>query len=404
MEAKFRHQRSSRTNCTVDQDIAIVIDDSESTKRAVDGAITYAPGVVEFVTELINGIKLNPSRAALVRVSNTAEVLQGFTTDPMQLTQALQTFTPEWAEQKNNMGVQVVRDLYQTSGRPGVVKYAIFVVDGISMSPEMVMMQSELSWADNITTIAVGFSGSQGGGELLVLAGNEGRVFTADTDAMLADMANMVLNETLDVICEECKNYGDVVVIADDSDSTKRINAEGTAIVYSPSLRELLVSLVDFLNLGNSRLGITLFSSSTRIIANITDDANVLLDAIDNIEPEFRGTRPDLAFQSARAQLAADLRPGATRFIVYLVDGQSDDLTALQTQAALAAQEGIVVVAIGFSEAAPPSEVDDAATSSGTAIMVSSDSDLPGLLSNITAITCQDTRNSHLGSGRESFW
>ncbi|KAK7498614.1 hypothetical protein BaRGS_00010274 [Batillaria attramentaria] len=253
----------------------------------------------------------------------------------------------------------------------------------------MVMMQSELSWADNITTIAVGFSGSQGGGELLVLAGNEGRVFTADTDAMLADMANMVLNETLDVICEECKNYGDVVVIADDSDSTKRINAEGTAIVYSPSLRELLVSLVDFLNLGNSRLGITLFSSSTRIIANITDDANVLLDAIDNIEPEFRGTRPDLAFQSARAQLAADLRPGATRFIVYLVDGQSDDLTALQTQAALAAQEGIVVVAIGFSEAAPPSEVDDAATSSGTAIMVSSDSDLPGLLSNITAITCQ---------------
>ncbi|ESO83272.1 hypothetical protein LOTGIDRAFT_236719 [Lottia gigantea] len=188
----------------------------------------------------------------------------------------------------------------------------------------------------------------------------------------------------------QCKELLDVVAVVDGSDSISYKNFD--------ILKQFLKTLVNDLNIGvgETRLGIILYSSDITITIPFNEDKDYLLYQISILEHARDGTNTALAIAEMNQMIDVYGRDGVPKVGIVITDGISKDPNATVYQASLAHQRNIDLFAVGVTEKVNLVELQGLASSDSKVFMVSKFSNLNTILRKVVLRKCPDQCKDYL--------
>ncbi|XP_067660390.1 protein PIF-like [Haliotis asinina] len=181
-------------------DIIFLIDDSDSTKRnnpTDPDSVTYAQGVTSFVQHFVDKADLSNIRIAVIAYSKTTRVITDFTSNSSTITNALNTFQPEFKGSDILEGMKLVKDMFQSSGRLGARHLVVIVTDGSTFNPDLAGNYAKRCQDAGIEITSVAFGDAISFQELMLYSNSSDRIFKVTNDTELSALTPNVT----EIIC-----------------------------------------------------------------------------------------------------------------------------------------------------------------------------------------------------------
>jgi cysteine-rich repeat protein len=179
-----------------------------------------------------------------------------------------------------------------------------------------------------------------------------------------------------------CRKVMDLMLLLDSSYSISVEEGEwGQLVSFS---RDILT----FLNIGEStHVGIVQFSNVTNLEIGLTDNAQAALAALDNMVKIDSYTALGEGLAEAESALQAGGRPGVTKFILVIGDGENNmGVDPIEVADRLKAN-GVIIMTIAVGDLDLP-QLREIASSDDLALLSPSYSELQTVLNRITPLIC----------------
>lgn len=144
-------------------DFVILVDSSDSTFQTDStGARTWAPGMFEFIMYLTNVFRLgnNAMRVGMIVYSDTVTENIPFSASSDSLARHLYEPDASAGGRRTDLGLSALYQMFNSSGRPGFLKRALLVTDGVSESPEKTKTEAQAvrDFGVDLVALAIGSS------------------------------------------------------------------------------------------------------------------------------------------------------------------------------------------------------------------------------------------------------
>ncbi|KAL5012573.1 hypothetical protein ScPMuIL_011124 [Solemya velum] len=146
-------------------DFVILVDSSNSTVQTnPTGARTWTPGMLDFIRYLNSAFRLgnNAMRVGMIVYSDTVKDNISFSASSGDLVTNMNMNVPEASTggRRTDLGLVELLRFFNSSGRPGVLKRALLVTDGVSLSPDKTKKEAEAvrDFGVDLVALAIGDS------------------------------------------------------------------------------------------------------------------------------------------------------------------------------------------------------------------------------------------------------
>jgi len=400
-------------------DICFVLDSSGS-----EGSSNFLKQL-EFVNLMANEFEINGSHGTQICVvtfgtqSHTDIRLNSFMTKDGLIENVLKIPYRD-GETRTDLGLSnAYNELFgrghNVGARQGSNKVAIVLTDGRSTEPEMTQHNANNLQRHGTDMFAIGIGHAIDGKELDMIASDHDHVFTVHSFEEL----DSIHQNVLDQICAKSSmttlppttpttttttttlpptttkaacglKPADIVFVIDSSDSEGPDN-------FKTELEFVYKFAAQFsIGASNVQFSVVTFSSSVRndFYFNTYNSRNAVLHAIRNIDYMGQGTNTSEALKHVRVdnlQATNGARANATKFVIVITDGRSDNPDETKKEAALL-HHTAEVIAVGIGPAVDKPEL-AAIASNHRVVQVDNFALLHNIQQQLTDLACENGQN-----------
>ncbi|KAL3856121.1 hypothetical protein ACJMK2_015314 [Sinanodonta woodiana] len=397
--------------CDVPADVVFLMDGSDSIHPSDWKRQT------NFVANLVNNLQIGPTTihaGVVVYSSQIGETidLAPFKPKPVLMARAKTLSQPRFGTD-TALGIQKVREMIKTQGRPNAPRVAVIITDGRSTYPAQTINQASLAKADGIVMIAVGVGDLIFMDELSSIATSERKLFNVTDFRSL----QLIVRSLRDLICQVIKTTTpppttSTTTVPPTTPMTTPVTVPLTPCIESRTMADI-VFLVD----GSSRLNKYEWVKQTHFMANFLDGIEIGPEyvhvgmvvygtavgdtvGIKPFKPRYKlqehshgllhpqgESNAAVGIKKAREIFQTQGRVGSPQFIVHMTDGPTSSLAESMYQANEARVEGITIISVGVGNV-PVTEQQAIASSASTIVNTQSFDTLPYALEKLRGMVC----------------